>query len=206
MFCVKCGGVAKAGVFCEKCFLGKEKLFTIDDFTLEVCESCGKVAQHRSANSLKEAIEQKIKSTNRITKCDISTKEVGSRVYTKILCEGYIKPLKTKVSQTEKSIVTMRKKKCDSCVKLSGGYYEAVLQVRGENQERVMKKIQKFVRNEDITSVIKLKEGYDVRLMHKGSAIKAVSWLRDFFTVKASYKLVGEKKGDKLYRNFYAVR
>ena len=60
--------------------------------------------------------------------------------------------------------------------------------------------------SEAVVGVEKLKNGYDIKITDKRIASSVVKQLRDRFDVKDSYKLAGEKKGKKLYRNYYAVR
>ncbi len=202
MFCIKCGKEAVAGNFCKKCFLDSNRLFAIRDFTTRVCQNCGKLEE----GPIEEQIKKKIETKNRITYVDIKSRQSGNRINADVACEGFIHPLKSLVKENHKILITLKKTKCTQCVELSGGYYEAVLQVRGEQQERIMRKLEKMVDNENISRVIKLKEGYDVRLIKKSSAPKIARFLREYFTIKESYKLVGEKKGKRLYRNYYAVR
>ena len=51
-----------------------------------------------------------------------------------------------------------------------------------------------------------IKEGYDVKIMRKPNAAAAAKALRERFSVKDSYKVGGSKKGQMVYRNYYAVR
>jgi NMD protein affecting ribosome stability and mRNA decay len=201
MFCIKCGKPAVANNFCKEHFLEKERLFEkVPHFSVKICPSCGK------GLNLREEFEKRVKTRNRITSCSFTEKTVGTMLHVTVTCEGYIKPIKSKTSHTEKFDVLLKKLKCDNCIKLSGGYYEAAFQVRGEHQERIMKNIEKLLPDELLTNIIKLKEGFDVRIVDKKVAFKIAGVLRVKFEVKESYKLVGEKKGTKLYRNFYSVR
>jgi len=201
MFCIKCGGPAVAGNFCEKCFLDREHLFEVENFTSSFCPDC-----KRYEPEIKRGIMQSIKTNNKIKNCSISEKHVGNRIYAKITCIGTINPLKKPVRQEKTILITVHKRKCENCIKISGGYYEAVLQVRGKNKERILRKIEKFVKKGDVANIIHLKEGMDIRLVNKNSASKLIKIFRDYFDVKESYKLVGEKKGKKLHRNYYAIR
>jgi NMD protein affecting ribosome stability and mRNA decay len=99
----------------------------------------------------------------------------------------------------------VKNRKCENCIKISGGYYEAVLQARGEHTERISKKIMSMAK-ESVVSVKQLKEGYDILLTDKKIAAKIATQLGNYFDIRSSYKFVGEKKGKKLYRNYYAIR
>jgi NMD protein affecting ribosome stability and mRNA decay len=199
MFCVKCGKEAKVENFCEKCFLGRQKLFDVKDFTLIYCGLCG-IKQE----DIKDEIRRKIKSEHSITKASVAMKVVGNKVHAIVECEGKIEGL-TKNEQ-KRMLVILRKKMCDAHVKLSGGYYEAKLQIRGEDKEAILRKAQRLLPTKAIVDIIELKEGYDIKVMRKSNAAEAAKALRKNYTIKVSYKLVGSKKGQMLYRNFYAIR
>ena len=202
MFCIKCGGKAEAGNFCKDCFLKSNHLFDIEDFTALECSGCGKLQR----GNIRYQIKEKILTKNVISKYEIDAKQSGHRIVAKVTCTGKINPMRSAVREEKKIIIMVKRTKCEDCIKLLGGYYEAVLQVRGERQERILNKIKKFIYNEDITRIETLKEGHDIRLRSKSSASSLVKYLRSFFDIKESYKLVGEKKGKKLYRNYYAIR
>ncbi|MCX6815518.1 MAG: NMD3-related protein [Candidatus Aenigmarchaeota archaeon] len=201
MFCIKCGKTAVAGNFCEKCFLESESLFDIAGSTIDFCPACKNYRPE-----LKNQIMKSIKTKNKIIGCHVFEKQVGNKIFAKVACKGIIQPLKKQISQEKTVVIVVKKRMCENCIKLSGGYYEACIQVRGDKKERILKKIQKFVRSDEITNIIHLKEGVDVRLTNKKSAASIVGELRRGFDVKESYKLVGKKKGKELYRNFYAIR
>ena len=202
MFCIKCGKNAVAGNFCKECFLKSARLFELKDFTMHKCHGCGNFKEV----SVKGQVEREIKTKNKLTSIDVKTKKTGNRLAATVTCSGFIPPLKSAVTEEKKVNITVKKFMCKKCVEISGGYYEAVIQVRGEKKDSLMNKLHRMLPKNAVTTVIPLKEGYDVRIRKKGFASTAVSYLRNRFEVKESYKLVGEKKGKKIYRNFYAVR
>jgi NMD protein affecting ribosome stability and mRNA decay len=202
MFCIKCGAQAVAGNFCEKHFLERSTLFELDDFTTYFCRQCG-TFRH---GPVEEQIRSSIKTKNTVTKCEIKTKRVGNRLVVSAACSGYIRPLKSLVTEEKKSFVIIKNKTCENCVKISGNYHESVLQVRGPNQEKVMKKLRYLLPHNSIVAINRLKEGYNILITDKKIAAKTVGVLQEKFSITSSYKLVGQKKGKKLYRNYYAVR
>lgn len=199
MFCIKCGKPAKVGNFCSECFLERENLFGLKDFTFVYCGLCG-----LNKDELIDRIKGSIKSSNEIIDIKVSTKIVGNKVHTTVKCIGKINGLKKEGE--EKSLVILRQKMCDMHVKLSGGYYEAVIQVRGENKEDILKRLVKNLPEKSIINVEKLPEGYNLKIMRKANAAAAAKHFMEKYDVKTSFKLVGSKKGTKLYRNFYAIR
>ncbi len=199
MFCIKCGKPAKIGNFCNECFLERESLFDVKDFTFIYCDLCG-----LNEKELIERIKVSVRSNNEILGTKVSTKTVGNKVHATVTCIGKIKGLKKE--EAKKSLVILRQKMCDMHVKLSGGYYEAVIQVRGVEKEDILKRLMKIVPEKSIINVEKLREGYNIKIMRKANAAAAAKRLGEKFSIKSSFKLVGSKKGMKLYRNFYAIR
>jgi NMD protein affecting ribosome stability and mRNA decay len=206
--CIVCGRPANVDAQCDDCFLKKNLLFKLEDFTISYC-GCGSYFERmwrKSEDFIKDAIESRIKTKNRIVSIKISSRTVGNRVYATVECRGYIEPSKKMKTETKKIMIVLRKHKCDHCIKLLGGYYEAVIQIRGKNRDVILKKIEKLAPRDSVVSVEELPEGYNIKFVSKKDAIGIVSRLRGFYKINESYKLVTKKKGKELYRNFYAVR
>lgn len=199
MFCIKCGKPAKIGNFCRECFVESHSLFNAEDLKMGFCGICG-----INEDEIITKIEKSIKSNNIITHKKISLRIIGNRAYATVICNGKISGVKK--TETKKMLVMLRKKMCDMHVKLSGGYYEAMMQIRGPNKEDILKQARHLLPKKSISNIEVLNEGYNIKVMRKANAAAAAKGLRKKFFVKDSYKLVGNKKGQNLYRNFYAVR
>lgn len=209
MFCIKCGKKAVIGNFCEDCFLEKERLFDIEDFTLDICD-CGSYYDKtwqkpkEIADIIKEQIEKRVKTKNRIVEKRISLKRFGNRISALIKCSGLISPCK-KIKEEEKRImITLKKRKCNQCIKLSGGYYEAVFQIR-EDYDKIFDQIKNHLPK--TATIEKIKHGYDIRFLRKSDAAKVSRIIKNLgYEIKKSFKFVATKKDKKLYRNYYSVR
>lgn len=199
MFCIKCGKPAVKDNFCAEHFLEAQSLFDVKDFDMVYCDLCG-----LREKGIEEKIGSSIRTKYRITGKKILMKTVGNRVYATVTAKSKIKGLMKE--ETKKLLVMLRKKMCDMHVKLSGGYHEAVIQVRGDGKEKILKSALRLLPENSINSIETLPEGYNIKIMRKANAAAAAKALRSKFNVKESYKLVGSKKGRMLYRNFYAVR
>lgn len=200
MFCIKCGKTATAGNFCKRCFLESEHLFNIRNFRVTRCGVCDSIYEKSKKTTIDEAVKNHIITNHKIKRIKISRKDYGNRLIANIECIGTVKPYAKKEEKTVEIIVETRK--CDDCTKLAGSYYEAVLQVRGNNKNEILARIEKsnvlsFIKNVD--------EGYDVRLIKKQDATKLVNLLKQR-GVKRTFKLVGEKGGKKIYRVYYLIR
>ena len=207
MFCIKCGKEAVIGNFCKNCYLEREELFDVKDFSLTICD-CGsyydKVWKKPKEidDIIKEQIENRIKTKNRIVDKKILLKKFGNRVSASVRCSGIIYSHRKK---EEKRInIIIKKRKCDICTKLLGRYYEAVLQIRGD-YDKIFGRIKKYLPK--TARVEKIKHGYDIRFLKKSDAAKISKILKNSgYEIKKSFKFVGTKKGRKLYRNYYSVK
>jgi len=102
---------------------------------------------------------------------------------------------------------------CLMCSRKSGGYYEAVIQVRDIScdilslVDRILDKIFALTGKDYITRIDNTDSGIDIYLI---SAKQASAYEKEFrehgFSIKRSSKLVGMKDGKDLYRHFLSVR
>ncbi len=176
--CIVCGKPAFLEGRCKSCILKKE-IFNIKDFGLVICDLCGSFYSDRKwheKEDIKDVIKEHIKKRiqaeagARIKKIGIDFKTAGNRYITKVLVEGVLHGLQKK--EEKNLIVTTKYIKCINCSKMLGGYYEAVIQVRGEDAEKIMEYIEKILPKDSVTRIEKRKEGYDIKLMNKGIAKK----------------------------------
>jgi len=209
MFCIKCGGEALADNLCEECFLKGRELFLLKDVRLKFCDNCGRYFSGREMmddERAKDFILRHVAAHGRITSSSISAKFSPDRITGSIEASGFISPCKRRINGKKDFLIYTKKMKCESCIKILGGYHEAVLQIRGPNKDRILDIAKKALRDDAIVDIKRISEGYDVKLVRKSSASRAINKLKDDFTIKQSFKLAGDKKGKKLYRNFFAIR
>ncbi len=97
---------------------------------------------------------------------------------------------------------------CRDCYRKSSGYYEALVQLRGDRirMENMVTKIKNFLASNSafITKIEELDEGLDVYVSDK-KAMNAF-FLYSRINPKRSYTLYGIKEGREVYRNIYALR
>ncbi len=218
MFCIKCGRDATAGNFCDECFLRQHKLFSARSFGLLLCKECMKYYEggwraFENENTLvRQLTEKHIHSGGKITAKRTSLRPIGGGYKVNIVCTGKIFPCKKKKEEEAEIIVLIKKIKCPECVKLSGNYYEAVAQLRGNEKERMLKNILAIMpaKRTILSRIEETKDGYDIFFLDKNDASALVRRLRSEkhlnIKVKKTYKLVGEKKSQKLYRDYYCIR
>ena len=207
MFCIKCGRKASTGNFCDACFLEKKELFDLNTIKLSFCENCGHIFSNKiKVKDVEDFIINNIKTENKLVKKDANIKRFPDRIEITITAIGFIRPVRKIVTSRKKFVLYIKRMKCKNCVKILGNYHEAVLQIRGEKKEKILQMIGKLLQQENLASIDKIKEGYNVKIIRKSAASMVINILKRQFTVRRSFKLVGEKKGSKIYRNFYSVR
>lgn len=205
MFCVSCGKKATIESLCEDCFTKEKQLFLTQDSELKVCGDCGAYFDKKWQDPkpfdemIDFYIKDRIVKLGTIKSIKVQLKHVGNVVVATIEATGVMPPAKKLKSATKTMRIRVRDIKCDNCVKIRGGYYEGLIQVRGNDAERILKKIH-------ADRIEKVRDGYDIRFTKKGDAARIAKDLQKHFSVVSSFKFVTEKKGKKLYRNFYAIR
>ena len=202
MFCVECGRDSK-DVLCNKC-QRKRELFRIKDFSLNECNNCGSYQYNGWGENLQKKIEEAIRknmeTNNTIKDIHIYFRKAGSRISVTVEAGGHI----GNARKEEKKVlyVNLKTRKCDDCIKKLGGYYEAVVQIRGDNKEKIMERILNITKDYEIEQI---KEGYNIKITKKAYAKKIANRLKDL-DIKRSFKLVGRKEGKDLCRDYYCIR
>ncbi|MEM3554991.1 MAG: NMD3-related protein [Candidatus Micrarchaeaceae archaeon] len=94
---------------------------------------------------------------------------------------------------------------CDACFKKAGGYYEAMLSIRGDHERasRLAESARNYfeAKGSFITRMDESDNGYDIYMPDKKLARSFLEMMH--LKPSASYKLAGLKSGKKAYRNSY---
>ena len=97
---------------------------------------------------------------------------------------------------------------CPECNKMAGGYFEAIIQLRGK-PERIVKYNKLFQKEladagTFISKILEDKHGMDI---YVGSTRAVLSVIKEMgLTYKISSSLAGQKQGKRLYRTSFAIR
>jgi len=234
-FCPKCGKSSEVSDdgLCNECRIGKTPWFTCDNRVRHVhCPSCDAVKQmstwtdsdreyrEHGPELVKTAVHfhpDVRKPTIRVAIEDMTVNR--SRATLDIFATLYGQP----VEGTCKVEIIWDKEQCDRCNRISGSYYEGVVQVRAEGRipsnhevetaaliaQQVEDSLQSGgERLSFISDINRIHDGIDVIVgsQHIGALIsqKITGTLGGRY--KAHPKLVGEKNGRQLFRITYSVR
>lgn len=232
MFCVECGKEGELiGSLCIECFSSKHMKVSLPDHVdLITCAHCSSMSldgRWQDVGSVREGAEAAIASAVAIPR-GASVKEMSIELSEKdernmdvrarfvVAVEGheFVRDLST--------ILRLKRGSCDQCSKQKGSYYEAVLQVRGD--ERSMNKdaereIERMVRDRVaamrkssrgafISKIERVKGGLDFYFSTAKAAGAVAREIQD--TRCAEYKesssLWGRRDGEEVYRMTYLVR
>jgi nonsense-mediated mRNA decay protein 3 len=209
MNCPTCNRSSKEcrfiGNFCEFCATDMAKRQAPQNVAVEQCRLCGRVRIKGKywdvdRDSLKAIIEYEMKMPGWNAEV-VSFKDRDALVRFYYSTEKDI--------SFEKSVhLKITHKTCDECFKKSAGYYEAVVQLRGNaaRVEKEMGRIDKFMqgRNAFVTKVEKLEGGYDIYVSSKGLISEYI--MQRKLKAKKSFTLYGVREGKQIYRNTYFLR
>ncbi len=130
------------------------------------------------------------------------------KVYFCVRCER-IKQGNVWVHKPVEENMLVVKDVCQACSRISGMYYEAIIQIRGNKKEKVKsfveKKINELSKKDELSFISKIEEkkkGLDIYVGSKKAAKSILKEAKKLYNLetKESYTLIGERKGKKLYR------
>lgn len=206
--CPRCGANSNeksfVGSFCESCASVNIRLGTPAKIELKECKICGKVWLREWAAKTRGALEEFIISKCRGEFANAHAKEITDE---KAAIVFVVKKNNSFVEMTRNIPLEFRVIVCPECSKESGGYYEAIIQLRGEQEkaERLKNKLEKLLENKTfISKVVEDKNGLDVYVGSRRAVGETLAELDIRSTV--SRKLFGIREGKRIYRTTYCVR
>lgn len=203
IICPKCGATSDKvqfiGPFCISC--SPIRIECPREFSIDVCGKCGKMRIGRDwvkydENALSRLFARKCRGD--FKKVDFDPSGTATFLIEK---EGNIFPLKKHFRFIRNKTI------CPECSKKGSGYFEAIIQLRGQ-PERIAKYEKMIIaalkETTFISKVESLKEGKDI---YVGST-KAVLELFHELGLRTliTRKLSGQKQGKRLYRTTFLLR
>ncbi len=234
LFCPRCG--RDTDIFydnvCRQCFIGDKKLIECPEvIQARICPTCGSFfskGKWQKKEDEGEAIIDCIKAAIKLDKkagnieLVLSSKQLDySRYDVHIEANGEINGSKLDASLDAE--VRISWETCDTCSRISGGYFEGIVQIRGDRRlpaqdelERCMeiaegvaaKGAEKGDRLAFIPKTVKVEEGLDIYVGSIKLGKQICRSITDILGGKFSEspKLVGQKNGEDLYRITFALR
>ncbi|HLD75741.1 MAG TPA: NMD3-related protein [Candidatus Norongarragalinales archaeon] len=211
-FCPRCGNQEKedepfVGTFCRACYLSHESHFSVPDLSLCTCTQCGRYRLKgfwSKPEELEPFLGGKIRTPHKTESfhADFSEEKnaLSAHVHLRLSAHGASIPINSTVR------IPLERMTCPDCMRASGGYHEAILQVRGDDPKTVESRanalIRKLQKKTFISKIERQKNGIDVWIGDQRVLYELLAGTR--FT--ASRKLSGERGGKRLYRSTLCVR
>ncbi len=234
LFCPKCGN--DSDVFydnvCKQCFVGDKKLVECPAVVYsKICPTCGSVFKKGKWFSKEDESETIIECVKDSLKLDyqaknliltISPKQLDySRYSAHIEAKAEIKG--APIEAAADAEVRISWETCDTCSRISGGYFEGIVQIRADRRLPTQEELEKCnsiagdvaVRSQEkgdrlgfIAKTEGLCEGVDLYVGSIKLGKQICRAIIDVFGGKFSEspKLVGQKNGEDLYRITFALR
>lgn len=228
-FCPECGKTKGTFIqrFCSECYLKKHKVIEFPErIEFESCNRCSKMRfkgnwVDENELFLIELIRSKVKSKEfSLKNIEVKlTPAEGKEINAVVFIEGELEGASLKIKK--ETVLIPLKGICDSCMKLSSSYHEAVLQVRFKekkmhSEKELLQKINFLLGMEEkkdslsrAIKVIKERNGFDVWIGSKRTAKKVSEELARKFnsSVVRSFTVYGVKKtGEEKKRYTFCVR
>ncbi len=225
MVCPICGKKSEVGVFCSECYLKKNLVIRLPSL-LEAsrCPHCGRylIGGKWVGMEEEEAVEKIVK---RSLKINIQKIDKLASVVVEIRRErgDYIALVRVLFGNSEKNrrcVVRFKDTLCPRCSRMAGGYYEAVVQLRGDIGDEMLELISRWVGEDKdpmafIGDIKTLHGGYDIYIGGKKVAERVVKRILRHgggevrsspYHVGRSTKLIGvDRQKSKEKRRFYYV-
>ena len=223
MICVKCGKPVTETIkgLCPHCYSKSKNIFSLPPkLDLEHCSHCGSykidTEWRRDKKTPQMILHKKIHLDPYLTHPDITIDTMQNPW--RIHCQGNISG--TKVTETYTLPVKIHGTACPRCSMIMGGYYEAILQIRGTHRDISKKQktsihtiiTKKITESQDpkafITKIDETRQGIDYYLGEQHIAESLARTLKQRFhaTTKKSVTLMGVQDGQKVYRVTHLIR
>ncbi|MBU7043323.1 MAG: hypothetical protein HXS47_06995 [Theionarchaea archaeon] len=211
IMCYQCGKHrAVIDGLCESCFLDKEPPLQFKDIKIRRCTECGLLFYELWQNC---SLEHIIRSYTHLPDALLQMREEDWGVSVHLSVEKIVHPAQTRpLKQETRFRVYIKDSRCDHCAKMLSGYYQAILQVRrenntltGEERDLISQRVTHSLREDDfISRITERKEGTDYYFSSVKGAKRSAEMLKTQLggTIKESYHTVGfdEQKGTAISR------
>jgi len=193
------------GSFCEKCTIDRIKKKIPTNIKILQCRFCKRIKEGQtfskiSNKSIARAIKLGLKLPGEVKVKGFDDEQINSYITDEVDNEKVEFPMQFAYKIAHET--------CQRCYRISSGYYEAVVQLRG-NPEKIKNLIQK------ITKYVERREGFIARTekvalgetdLYISDKLMTNEFFHDYkLKPTRSFRLYGMKRGKKLYRNTYSL-
>jgi nonsense-mediated mRNA decay protein 3 len=204
-FCFVCGKKTEKLIegYCEDCYNKSFNLIQLPDrLAVFCCSKCGKI---REKNSWKDIeIEKLIKNSVKALGKNVKIEITGNKIFV----TGNLKTSKKAKEEVHELNIKIIKILCPECSRRCGGYYEAIIQLRGNISEEILNFIDKEIKEKSFYKIEPVKEGFNLYIENKNIANQIADKLKRIYRlkVKKSFKLYTKKEGKDVYKSVFSVK
>ncbi len=221
-FCPLCGKGTDTlfDGLCEQCYVETGKIISVpQNIDVIMCKRCGKsiernrwVPNESTDSMVLRAINSNV-CPDKDTKMGVDYKPfiVGGKTTVPVTITAEKNIGENKITRKIQADVVILPQVCDSCSRLSGSYYEAIIQLRGPKEmreellEMVKRKVNKYKDSNQysfITKTVEMKGGTDVYIGSAKAAQKIEQEAKKVYHVstKITASIHGMKDGKEIRR------
>ena len=208
-FCPKCGKETKRLIekVCSDCYSEKIKSPLPKRINLAVCKTCKRIKftgkmHELDENILRDVVLAKLKTDLDVLEAALDFHETYKGY--DVVVEMVISRENILFEKNFRTEIKIVKVLCDSCMKLVSDYFEAIIQLRGfEEEEIILKEIDLFLsraKEKDelaaVTGIEKKREGIDIKVGSLRTAKRLVRYLSNKYdaTLKTTDSVAGFDK------------
>jgi nonsense-mediated mRNA decay protein 3 len=199
-FCFVCGKKTEKLIegYCEDCYNEKFNLVKIPkEVRVIVCSKCKKIKSGIRWENIR--VEDFLKRNIKPLGKDVKIEVRGNRIFVTGTLE------KSKKSKEESHEINLKlvKTLCLMCSQKLGGYYETVIQLRGNATNEILNFTDKKINETSFYRSEAVKGGFDFYVGNKSVANDVAELLKKKykFKISKSYKLFTKKDGQDIYRS-----
>jgi len=203
-FCFICGkknGKIIEG-YCEDCYNKNFSLIEVPkELLITRCRKCSKIKKKDSW--IDAGIEDLIRDKIKILGKDVKIRVDGN----KIIANGFLKNSKKAKEEVHEINIKPIKTLCLKCSQKLGGYYETVIQLRGNVTNEILNLVDEKINEKSFYRAEAVKEGFNLYVGNKSVANDVAELLKKIykFKISKSYKLFTKKEGRDIYRTMISI-
>jgi nonsense-mediated mRNA decay protein 3 len=233
-FCPKCGRDTDVlyNTVCRECYISIVKLLECPQVLyLRICPKCGSFfrkgrwsSREDETEVMREIVIDNLETNREAQNLEliIIPEQLDPSRY-RVHVEAHARINGIPVDEELYTEVRINRETCDSCSRISGGYFEGLIQIRGDRRvpgkeeletcqciarDVSVQALEKGDRFAFITKVVELDEGRDLYVGSRKLGKQICRAIINSFggSFSESPKLVGQKDGVNLYRVTFAIR
>ncbi|MDI6806364.1 MAG: NMD3-related protein [Candidatus Aenigmarchaeota archaeon] len=215
-FCPKCGRVTEKFYenLCEECFLSKITYVNLipEKIILRKCKVCERFFINDKPQSMNEIVKNFLLKKFKPTNVESITHRISDK---KLYLNLNIKVYDLRKSERKVCGLIVKLITCKFCWMRQTGYYQAIIQVRvsrdifDEILEKIENKLKSLSTRDELAFISQVVRNkfLDVYLGSTSAALKISKELRSLYKarVKITKKLIGTRKGKRVYRTTVLV-